>query len=208
MNPDGSFLTNGTEDELIDGPRRRTSSYTCFSIILGIVAVGTVACVVGLILVAVMFAGHRDAKCADKNPCTEDLAWRGGCLNINEHDGKECASVCLAEEDAQQCMAGQCSGTCLGECEVVGDCPNVTLLGTPQAEECQNSVCLWSTNLPSGVVAGSEQFNKDQCDAYIAASNVVAECLVSNAVVDTLANEITSCNYHFACAQAQVPLLI
>jgi len=63
--------------------------------------------------------------CNDNNTCTYDVILNG--IGVCEHrnllNGVNCTNVCLQQNDTQTCNAGECTGTCIGTCEVDADCP-------------------------------------------------------------------------------------
>jgi len=67
-------------------------------------------------------------NCDDNEECTNDITILGSCLHLEANYGNACNDECLATGGT--CYKGKCSGSCLGECTVSGDCPKLVAQNT------------------------------------------------------------------------------
>jgi len=143
--------------------------------------------------------------CDDSNECTEDgVSCTGECVNRRLDNGSPCNDLCFS---STSCSAGKCEGDCIGNCEVVGDCPDLNDLSDPgiiYSRSCGLSgICLYQTisdkpaflptpcdNSQYGAFACAKHFNVDNLPQTMACMNHEPTCVGGE----------LQCVHYFTCA--------
>ena len=169
--------------------------------------------------------------------CTAAYKFQGKCHYVPRKPGALCSSVCFASgvNNTQECVVvqdgksepvGMCMGDeCLGTCDDVTTCPNVTTLFFSDAVDiigtnttCTNGRCVYEINTAAGVDGRPclDSYIENDCKRFVRTTwlqclDVQGLCglatVPSARDVHTRIPDVDQCYYQFACADAVATIL-
>lgn len=151
----------------------------------------------------------ENSTCSDGNECTLDGYTNGICQNYNLPNGENCTSECFS--GTPTCQSGECSGTCLGTCEVDEDCPTVTDFNdVNMTANCFNTVCTYNTTATDTEIqiypCTGDSFDAATCLAVVS-NATYRDCLTAHPFCTSQGppSDLT-CVYTFSCASPAILL--
>ena len=156
---------------------------------------------------------HTAADCDDGNSCTLDTLLQRACENRPLPNGEVCTDLCLVGDGV--CLSGQCTGVCVGNCINTADCPDIAKAPAGVLDKnCLFGACFYTNFSPPPpffqATSETESFNKI-CKGSLSPLEPFRDCLdihpIAPAVLPTEQINLLQCEYTFACAEVQKPIV-
>ncbi len=157
----------------------------------------------GEMILSYMLPAQNDGHNCDyaaTNPCDEEVFQFGKCRVVPKPHQARCDSPCL--KGPGTCYLHECFGTCLGNCNVAGDCPLVNYT-TSLAASCSYGACLYNADLSlPGAFGGACIPQAPQlisiCTDTLAADFRLNDCM--DVTVACNGNNTFTCVISFGCS--------